>query len=314
MENPINPNDNPYVGPRTFNPDEAHLFFGREEEAQTLLSLVTINRLVLFYAPSGAGKSSLINTRLIPNLRDKGFEILPVGRVSGQPIDQKDKTNVFGYNLMLRLEQSGREPDYLADLELPKFLAGLLSDEATEGAYRYEEPPISRSSNTPNQTDEDWPPRALIIDQFEEVLTTHLDRWEQRTEFFKQLAESLHEDPFLWLVLVMRSDYVAGLDRYSSFFPDHLRTRYPMELMGHDEALEAIKQPLLKQKRFHFSDDAANKLIKNLSRIRVEQYGPPSTETTYISGEFVEPVQLQLVCYQLWGNLARREEEKLASS
>ena len=58
--------ENPYVGPRTFSEKEAHLFFGREREARDLLALVLSERLVLFYARSGAGKSSLLYTRLIP--------------------------------------------------------------------------------------------------------------------------------------------------------------------------------------------------------------------------------------------------------
>ena len=64
---------NPYVGPRTFTRQEKDLFFGREREARALLSKVMSARLVLFYAPSGAGKSSLINTRLIPQLDDEDF-------------------------------------------------------------------------------------------------------------------------------------------------------------------------------------------------------------------------------------------------
>src|ERR671922_1335191 len=85
MERPTSMNitrHNPYVGPRMFRTDEGNLFFGREREALDLLSLVVSDRLVLFYAQSGAGKSSLINTRLIPDLRDEGdFKIFPVGRI-----------------------------------------------------------------------------------------------------------------------------------------------------------------------------------------------------------------------------------------
>ena len=50
--------ENPYVGPRTFTQAESTVFFGREREARELLSLVISQRLVLFYAQSGAGKSS----------------------------------------------------------------------------------------------------------------------------------------------------------------------------------------------------------------------------------------------------------------
>ena len=54
---------NPYVGPRTFQEKEADRFFGREREARELVALVVSERLTLFYAQSGAGKSSLINAR-----------------------------------------------------------------------------------------------------------------------------------------------------------------------------------------------------------------------------------------------------------
>ena len=76
---------NPYVGPRTFDYEQRHLFFGREREARDLLARVLSERLLLFYAQSGAGKSSLLRTRLIPQLQEeRGFVVLPVGRVSGE--------------------------------------------------------------------------------------------------------------------------------------------------------------------------------------------------------------------------------------
>src|ERR671922_2722514 len=87
MERPTSMNitrHNPYVGPRMFRTDEGNLFFGREREALDLLSLVISERLVLFYAQSGAGKSSLVNTRLIPGLNAEGeYEVLPIGRLNG---------------------------------------------------------------------------------------------------------------------------------------------------------------------------------------------------------------------------------------
>lgn len=57
---------NPYVGPRTFSYEERHLFFGREREARDILARALSERLLLFYAQSGAGKSSSLHTRLVP--------------------------------------------------------------------------------------------------------------------------------------------------------------------------------------------------------------------------------------------------------
>jgi len=40
----------PYVGPRPYERKQRDLFFGREQEARDLLSLVITNRVVLFFA------------------------------------------------------------------------------------------------------------------------------------------------------------------------------------------------------------------------------------------------------------------------
>src|SRR5512143_2589154 len=91
---------NPYVGPRTFTEAQGHLFFGREREASDLYARVLSERLVLFYAQSGAGKSSLINTRLIPKLREYGYAVLPVARVGGElPSGATEVDNVYLFNL-----------------------------------------------------------------------------------------------------------------------------------------------------------------------------------------------------------------------
>ena len=94
------PMANPYVGPRTFTYEQRHLFFGREREARDLLARVVSERVLLFYAQSGAGKSSLLHTRLIPQLREEeGFAVLPVGRVSGElPTGVTDVANIYLFN------------------------------------------------------------------------------------------------------------------------------------------------------------------------------------------------------------------------
>ena len=79
----INPRPNPYVGPRAFETGET--LYGRDHELHDLLDLLIAERIVLLYSPSGAGKSSLIHAGLIPRLREVGFQVLPVIRVSQEP-------------------------------------------------------------------------------------------------------------------------------------------------------------------------------------------------------------------------------------
>ena len=104
---PIPTTAQPYVGPRTFTEKEQHFFFGRDREARDLTARIVSERLLLFYAQSGAGKSSLLRTRLIPQLQEKrGFVVLPVGRVNGElPADVAQVDNIFVFNLLLSIDE-----------------------------------------------------------------------------------------------------------------------------------------------------------------------------------------------------------------
>ncbi|MEJ2560213.1 MAG: hypothetical protein P8186_29165, partial [Anaerolineae bacterium] len=273
--------NNPYVGPRTFEEKDSRFFFGREREARELLSLVISEPLVLFYAQSGAGKSSLVNTRLIPGLRAERFEVLPIGRVSGQlPAHITQVDNIFVFNLLLSLDQSRREAEHLTHTTLTEYLQ----------AHKPE--PIA-------DDDDQEPARVLVIDQFEEILTTNLDRWQERDGFFRQLRRALKNDPLLWVVLTLREDYVAALDPHARLLPGKLRARFRMQRMGYKAALEAVKKPAEQYGR-PFASGVAETLVDNLRQIRIHGQAEPQ------KGQFVEPVQLQVVCYQLWENLKVR--------
>jgi hypothetical protein len=103
----------------------------------------------------------------------------------------------------------------------------------------------------------------------------------------------------LRVVLTLREDYVATLDPYSQFLADKLHARFYMKQMGHEAALEAITRPAAKMDR-PFAPNVAEQLVENLSQFRT--YGQDRVKL----GEFVEPVQLQVVCYQLWEKLKNR--------
>jgi hypothetical protein len=98
--------DNPYIGPRPYERRDRHNFFGRAREARDLLALVKAERAVLFYAQSGAGKTSLLNTQVIPALEEQGFNVLPVARVGRDippGIDPKNVPNIFVFSALMGL-------------------------------------------------------------------------------------------------------------------------------------------------------------------------------------------------------------------
>lgn len=270
---------NPYVGPRTFGRQEANFFFGRDAEARELLARVISDRLMLFHAQSGAGKSSLINTRLIPALENEGFEVLPVGRVSGElprSIDPAQVENIFVFNLLRNLDYGESDPAELLGVSLSDYLRADREDNPETGEIHV---------------------RALIIDQFEEILSTHNERWRDRKPFFHQLRQAMEDDPDLWVILSMREDYVGGLDAFARQLPGRLQSRFNMTRMRAPAAIEAVEQPAKVAGR-PFAPGVAERLVDDLRQIR-----SPGQEDVFVAGEYVEPVQLQVACFQLWENL-----------
>src|SRR4029077_5559594 len=65
---------NPFPGLRPFEPEEDHLFFGREKETDDLLRRLRSHRFLSVVGTSGSGKSSLVRSGLIPSLHS-GFMV-----------------------------------------------------------------------------------------------------------------------------------------------------------------------------------------------------------------------------------------------
>jgi tetratricopeptide (TPR) repeat protein len=272
---------NPYVGPRPFLPEEQSLFFGRDQETEGLLALLVAHPVVLFYAQSGAGKTSLLNARLMPRLVEEDFEVLPVARVSGllpPEVDPETVPNLLAYNALLSWMSPGDGPNRLVPMSLQELLA-----ERSHGTDDLGEPCL----------------RVVLFDQFEELFSRHPERWHDREAFFVQLADAIAQDPLLRVVLAIREDYLAQLDPYAHLLPGRLRARFRMERLHRRAALSAIEGPLRGTRR-SFEEGVAETLVENLLKIRVEGM---TGETVEVAGEFVEPVQLQVVCHRLWREL-----------
>lgn len=291
--------ENPYLGPRTFGRTDSDRFFGREREARDLFSLIASERLVLFYAQSGAGKSSLLNARIVPRLEEHGYTVLPVARVSGElPEGVSSVDNIFAYNLMIGMLAECSTPERFASMELKDFMAALVTDDGQ--VYRFEE--AGTDADGDDGYEESY--SVLLIDQFEEIITTHQDRWQERRDFFRQLNDAMVADPKLWVLLTLREDFVAALEPYAPLLTDKLRARFYMQRMTETAALQAIKDPAALAGR-PFTPDAAQTLVDNLREIQGQQEGFTQL------GQFVEPVQLQVVCYQLWEDLAGKAADQI---
>lgn len=80
------PKRNPYMGLSSYNEDDSNLYFGRERVIDELEKLAERSKLIVISGASGTGKSSAIKAGMIPRLRSKGWDILPVIRPGQEPM------------------------------------------------------------------------------------------------------------------------------------------------------------------------------------------------------------------------------------
>ena len=267
----------PYVGPRPFETTDRGVFFGRDREANDILSLLMFHRTVLLYAQSGAGKSSLINTSIIPGLQAAGFATSPVVRIRRAP------------------------PEYLAtaaNVYIASIRYALTPETADSPAAGAPEPTLLDVLRTIGPPPGGQGP-VLVFDQFEELFTTYQDRWPERESVFVQIAQALDGIPTLRVLFSMREDSIAELDPLMWRIPQGIDVRYRLELLRHDAAISAVIGPS-RGAGVSFDDAAADRLVRDLQQINVEgQEG----RLQQAAGEYIEPVQLQIVCRRLWDRL-----------
>jgi hypothetical protein len=268
----------PYPGPRPFQSDETELFFGRDREQSQLRSLVVAHSLVMLYAQSGAGKTSLLRAGLVPSLEERDVTVYPPIRIrpSGPDAAAAGIRNPYVRQLVANWAAEAGERDLPELHDLSDFVAHL--------ARRYDAP-----------EDE---PRVLILDQFEEIFTFFPESWESRADFFVQVDRALAADVELRVLLSLREDYLPQTDPYAGLVPNRLQHRFRIERLRKAAALEAVKGPLVGTSRT-FAPEAAEYLVDQLLQIRIERTG----SVDQVPGEYVEPVQLQIVCASLWERL-----------
>ena len=257
---------NPYVGPRAFTTGEP--LYGRASERAALLDLLVAERVVLLHAPSGAGKSSLLAAGLVPDLRAEGFVVRPPIRVGTEPPASAAAVNRFSFSAVLSLAE-GEAQRSLTELGSAS-LASFLGEDPAEA-------------------------EVLIFDQFEEVLTIDPVDLASKHAFFADLGAALR-CPQRWAVIAIREDHLAGLAPYQRALPTRLKTTFHLDLLGSAAALAAVQEPA-RAAGVEFTDAAARKLVDDLRQVQVQT---PEGGTAKVPGPYVEPVQLQVACRDLW--------------
>ncbi|MFE0633730.1 helix-turn-helix domain-containing protein [Streptomyces sp. NPDC058876] len=229
----------PYRGLPAYTAREARWFFGRERATAELVERV-FGRIgtgpVVLVAPSGAGKSSLLNAGLVPALRSGGF-----------PMPGTDSWPVVGFTPTTHpLEELlGRAGTVLgADL-------GITAQELRERPHALLEAVHRLSASRPAASPDLRPPPlrpVLLVDQFEELFTLCTDEDERRA-FVRVLCAlavpgpSRTPHPPAVVVLGVRADFSGNcleLPELAAIFTGGL---FVLQPMSPEELRESITRP-----------------------------------------------------------------------
>jgi len=271
-----------YPGTRPFrdNAEDRALFFGRDEESDQLYLRVLSVSLVLQFAASGLGKTSLLQASLFPRLRQKPF--LPV----------MIRLNVVGESLTRAVLGSFEQACKVEGLEFPEV--------RTDGLWEFLSTALVWRGDlllTP----------VLVFDQFEEVFRL------RNAAFRRELAEELGalatgvpperlrsgpqgpskefaSRPEVKVVISLREDYLGPLEEFSSAIPNLFHERLRLEPLSEASARDAITKPAERVAKegeepywadpFVFNEAALNDIMR------------------YLKGNWgeIEPFTLQLLC------------------
>jgi hypothetical protein len=259
---------NPFPGPQAYIREESAYFFGRDDEIAELTSLILTSSATLLYAPSGAGKTSLLEAGVIPHLESRSrVVVLPTARLgtgttpAGEPTGESVAGNPFLRAVCEKVRHtSGRASE---DLDL------------AAAVQPYRMTPTGRA--------------LLVLDQFEEVFNEP-SLWREREEFFDALTRTLEENTWLRVVIALRSDYLAELVPYGAHLPGRLAVRYQLRSLDEHQARTAIAQAF-DASGMPLHDDELDRLIELL----VTDPAQPA-----VRAQHVNAIRLQIVCRRLW--------------
>jgi WD40 repeat protein len=292
--------DNPWPGLSAYGEADSHFFWGRRREIDTLFRMVQRETLTVVFGPSGVGKTSLLNAGVFPKLRDACF--LPVGI-------RLDHTATA--NLIEQTRDAVAAAARSRDIILEPFSEPLATDAETLWEYLHRMEFWDRHNQpiTP----------VLIFDQFEELFT--LGKPPVEEQFISELADlvenniprtvqtrltdtgkKLEYDPscsHYKIVLSLREEFVARLDRHRSSMPLVMHNRLPLSAMNGEQAMEAVLGP-----GGHLIDAPLAEQIVRF--VAAEKPQEPRLGLKYL---FVEPAYLSVFCQEL--NIARHQQDRI---
>jgi tetratricopeptide (TPR) repeat protein len=262
--------DRPYPGARPFQRADCDLFFGRRLDTAVLANLWRRNSLTIASGPTGSGKTSLLQSGILPLVQADRSEVLPTGRFSyGVTFPAAALPEHNPYTVALLGSWSpGESMTRLTGLTVQEYL------------HRRAE----RHDGT----------ILAVIDQAEELLADSGPRISYRRQLLSDLSAAARNESQLHLLLCVRESAAEEIFRALDG-----GARYTIAPLGYDEALEAVTGPA-EAAGHSFEPGAAEEFVAS---ILTSSISTGSGSDWSVTDRCVQPALLQVACVRLWDSL-----------
>ena len=270
-----------YPGADSFrdNETDSRLFFGRDDEVTEVLNRLLSNKLLVMFAKSGLGKTSLLQAGLFPKLRERDF--LPI----------RLRFNIRPENIAQDSQKQPASPSWLARLlgksaknqqNLSNNVPTQLVEKVNQHLFNELKIAVKRACDeqdiifSEGEGETYWEyfntavfskgdrflVPVLILDQFEEIFTLQDDTFrkqlgEQLGHLVSgQMPDSVRErirageqlnypstPPNLRLMISLREDAVGALQELAVYLPGILSQRFRLTQLDAEHARTAIIEP-----------------------------------------------------------------------
>ncbi len=208
-----------------YTKEDKNIFFGRDKESKEIHDKVKQSNLTLLYGLSGTGKTSLVQCGLANMYANEDWLPLFVRR---------------GNNIIKSLRNSiNQKADTLIHpkANITDAINSLYLDYFTQV--------------------------TLIFDQFEELFIS--GKTDEQEEFINLLADLLNSNVNVKIILILREEYLAYLDKFEKEIPIIFNNRLRLERMRKAILTDVIKKIAEKGKIKLQSKEIPKRIIENIS-------------------------------------------------
>ncbi len=238
---PITARRNPFPGLRPFREDEAQLFFGRENQIDTMVNKLAATRFLAVVGTSGSGKSSLVNCGLRPALH-RG--LMASAGPAWRMVQFRPGSDPIQSLAQALAAEGVLYSGYKEDVPIEEIVETYLhqSEKGVVQAFR--------KAHLPEGTN-----LLIVVDQFEELFRYWklgtADGKEQYTisenaiAFVNLLLEASAEpNCSIYVVLTMRSDFLGDSSQFYGLPEAINEGQYLVPRMTRDERRASIAGPV----------------------------------------------------------------------